>query len=398
MKIAPLTLAALARQINSQTNSQANPTKPDVTLFIATLYSGGAERVLLNLATSYIARGLNVDLVVAKYYGALRDQVPEGCRLITLGASRVMLCLPAYLKYLRLVKPPRVISSVENTNIIACLAKLFFTHRYRLVTRVDNALLDSRPFWQQGGRLPWVALIFATFRLSDFVISISGGLKDQIIKYAGVRSNKVVRIYNPIISPNFMAKMGAEIALPEGLDAKQPWLVAVGRLHPQKDYPTLLRALARLKPKHAVPLVILGEGDLKPALTALAADLGIAEQVFFMGYQPNPLAYMHRARGFVLSSAWEGFGNVLVEALATGTPVISTNCPHGPAELLANGEFGTLVPVGDDAALAAAIEQLLQQPKPAMSQALKTHLKQFEIETIADKYLEILELKALVKD
>ncbi len=166
-------------------------------------------------------------------------------------------------------------------------------------------------------------------------------------------------------------------------------MLAVGKLTPQKDYDTLLRAFARVREKHPVRLVILGEGQEEGRLRSLAAELGIAEQVQLPGHVDNPYAYMRQASMFVLSSAWEGCPNVLLEALACGSPVVSTDCPSGPKEILANGKYGKLVPVRDEAALASAMEAVLDGDAIRYSPA--TALGDYTIERVADRYLEVFE-------
>jgi glycosyltransferase involved in cell wall biosynthesis len=164
-------------------------------------------------------------------------------------------------------------------------------------------------------------------------------------------------------------------------------ILGVGRLTPAKDFPTLLRAFARVRQVRAVRLVILGEGELRGTLEALVRDLGLEDSVSLPGFVQNPYAYMARAKLFVLSSAWEGFGSALVEAMACGLPVVSTDC-GGPSEILEGGMYGRLVPVGDPQALAEAILTALVEPPQA--DLLRARAEDFSVEKIADQYLEVL--------
>lgn len=372
----------------------ADATPPDIALFLPTLYSGGAERVQINLAEYFLRQGLTVDFVVCKYYGSLKDKVPKGVRLISLDASKVMFSLPAYLRYLRIARPVAVLSSVENANIISCLGKMFSSHRHRLLVRLDNSLTEQGPLLVQMRRRLLSLAIASTFHAADEFVAVSDGLKRQLSRLPGIGGKPIHRIYNPIIHAGFEAQASETPALPLAIAPGEPYVVAVGRLHEQKGYDSLLRAFARAVRRRPSHLVILGEGDDRAALEALAASLGVAENVHFLGYASNPLAYMRHAKVFALSSIAEGFGNVIVEALACGTPVISTDCPHGPSEILAGGRFGTLVPVGDIDALADAIVAHLSRPRPAMSNELKEHLKLFSIDTIGRQYIEKLHLFA----
>jgi glycosyltransferase involved in cell wall biosynthesis len=370
----------------------ADETRPDVALFLPTLYSGGAERVQLNLARYFLDRGLRVDFVVCKYFGSLKDKVPEGVRLISLDARKVMFSAPAYLRYLRIARPSVVLSSVENAAIISCIGKILSSHRHRLLVRLDNSLSEPGILPMQMHRWPVMTAIASTFHAADAFVAVSGGLKEQLGRLPGLSNKPIRAIYNPIIHEGFEAQADLTPALPSSIKPGEPFVLAVGRLHKQKGYRHLLLAFARVVKQRPSHLIILGEGHDREELQDLASSFGIAPYVHFLGYASNPLAYMRRAAVFVLSSFAEGFGNVIVEALACGTPVVSTDCPHGPREILSDGRYGTLVRVGDVDALARAIVAKLNVPKPAMSEELKEHLQLFSIETIGKRYIEELGL------
>ena len=370
----------------------ASAPPPDVALVLPTLYSGGAERVHLNLAAYFVGRGLRVDLVVAKYFGSLKDKVPPGVRVISLDARRVLLSLPQYMRYLAAARPPVVLTSVENISIVACLGKLMSLHRHRLVVRIDNSLKKAGSFLFQPRRWGWVAAVASTFWKADALIAVSGGLRRQLQHIPTLSRARIACIFNPIIGPDFAEKLAAPLNLPPAVRTDLPWVVAAGRLHPQKDYPTLLRAFAGVTRQIPAQLLILGEGDERAALEALALSLGIRNEVHFLGYVENPLAIMHRARVFALTSTEEGFGNVLVEALAAGAPVVATDCPHGPREILRDEEFGRMVDIGAVAALTAILCAQMRADKPPISQALARHLESFSVQRIGARYIELLGL------
>jgi glycosyltransferase involved in cell wall biosynthesis len=266
------------------------------------------------------------------------------------------------------------------------------SHRHRLLVRLDNSLSEPGILPLQAHRWPVMMAIASTFHAADGFIAVSKGLKKQLRRVPGLGKKPIYQIYNPIIHKEFDAQAGLTPALPSSVGPEEPFVLAVGRLHKQKGYRHLLMAFARVVKQRPSYLVILGEGDEREELQSLADSLGIASRVHFLGYTPNVLAYMRQAAVFVLSSVAEGFGNVLVEALACGTPVISTDCPHGPREILAGGRYGTLVPIGDVDALARAIAANLDSPKPAMSNELKEYLRLFSIEAIGRQYLVELDL------
>jgi glycosyltransferase involved in cell wall biosynthesis len=380
-----------ARVPISDIDASAPP--PDVALALPTLYSGGAERVHLNLAEYFVGRGLRVDLVVGKYFGSLKDKVPSGVRLISLDARRVLLSLPQYLRYLAMARPPVVLSSVENISIVTCLGKLLSSHAHRLVVRLDNSLKEPGSLFFQPHRWGWVAAVAGTFWSADALIAVSGGLQRQLERLPAISRKRIECIYNPIIGPGFSAKLAAPLSLPSAVRTDLPWVVAAGRLHQQKDYPTLLRAFAGVTRQIPAQLLILGEGDERSALEALAQSLGIRDDVHFLGYVENPLPIMRHAQVFALTSTQEGFGNVLVEALAAGAPVVSTDCPHGPREILRQEQFGTMVDIGDVSALAAALCAQLRSEKPPISQALTRHLERFSVQHICERYIDVLGIR-----
>jgi glycosyltransferase involved in cell wall biosynthesis len=222
---------------------------------------------------------------------------------------------------------------------------------------------------------------------ADAVVAVSKGVADELAALGEVPREKVHVIHNPIDSGRIIRQAEAQPEHPWFQPGQPPVLLAAGRLHPQKDYPTLLRAFASLRKARKLRLAILGEGRERPRLEQLIGDLGIGEDVRLLGFQQNPFAFMARAAVFVLSSAWEGLGNVLIEALACGCPVVSTDCPHGPSEILEKGRYGALVPVGDPQELAHAIVAALE--RPADARAGVERARAFDIQNIAEQYVQL---------
>jgi glycosyltransferase involved in cell wall biosynthesis len=366
---------------------------PDITLFIATLTGGGAERVILCLCNEFIAKGLRVDIVVAKLVGELTGQVNPGARLIVLGASRVVFCLPAYLDYLHRARPAVVVSSVENSNLVAAAGRLLSRHRHRLIIRIESALFMPSSSWQRPDHWPWLLANCLLLRWADRFITVSEGLSKELRRIPGLAQKSVTTIYNPVIEADFLSKAQQPLPPIAGLFENDiPIIVSAGRLHPQKDFSTLIRAFQHLRKQRPCKLLILGEGAHREVLTALARKLDVANDVVMPGFVANPIPIFRRAAAFVLASEYEGLGNVLVEALAAGVPVISTDCPFGPREVLDHGRFGKLVPVGDDKALAQAILETLSRPSPLVTAALEHHLQRFQSGAVTDRHLEILAL------
>jgi glycosyltransferase involved in cell wall biosynthesis len=206
----------------------------------------------------------------------------------------------------------------------------------------------------------------------------------------GLPADRVVVIRNPVVTPAVDVLSREPVLHPWFRQTAIPVIMGAGRLTAQKDFPLLIRAVARVRKQRPCRLVILGQGELRGELEALAESLGIGSEVWLAGHVANPLAFMAKASVFVLSSIWEGSPNVLTEALAVGTPAVATDCPSGPREILGGGEFGPLVPVGDLPALADAILATLNNPLPAT--VLRRAVAEYSSHTSARRYLEVLHL------
>jgi glycosyltransferase involved in cell wall biosynthesis len=244
---------------------------------------------------------------------------------------------------------------------------------------------------QQSPKWRWrfmAPLIGKVYPRAERIVTVSGGVADDLATCTGLPRATIGTIYNPILTTEIAEKAQVPISHTWLPPTTLPVILGVGRLVPQKDFPTLLKAFAHVHMKYPSRLIILGEGRERAKLEALVSELGIAEDVSFPGFESNPYAFMARASVFVLSSAWEGLPNALIEALACGCPVVSTNCPSGPQEILDNGAFGPLVPVGDDWALAEAILHTLEHPPNP--ERLRSRAAEFDIQTIAEKYLQAL--------
>ncbi len=356
--------------------------KRSLAIFIPLLEGGGAERVLLHLMEALILQGVEIDLVLADAchpYNVLLKYVPRQVNIVNLQAYRTLAALPSLIKYLRAKRPDTLLSTMTHANIMVILAKYLAGIRTRVVVISNtNHSLDSA-YDKRLRLLPLFIRVFYPF--ADEIVAVSEGVSEDLQKIAHV--NPAV-IYNPVP----IEKIQMLAAQPVIFAFDKPTFLAVGRLVPAKDYPTLLRAFSKVKVQCDSHLLILGEGQERAELESLAKTLGIA--VTMPGFVENPYAYMSRASMLVMSSAYEGFANVLVEAMACGCPVVSTNCPSGPAEILQNGTYGRLVPVGDVDALAAAMTETLNNPFPR--EILQKRASDFSIDKIIGQYLDVLHL------
>jgi glycosyltransferase involved in cell wall biosynthesis len=223
---------------------------------------------------------------------------------------------------------------------------------------------------------------------ADGVVAVSAGVAQTITALAGLPTQRVSVIHNPVGPPKADAMTASACAAPAWVDHKGPKVIAIGTLKEQKGFPLLLSAFVNVRQLADARLLVLGEGPLRGELEALRSRLGLDGAVDMPGFVADPYPYLAKADVFVLSSAWEGFGNVIVEALACGTKVVSTDCPSGPREILVDGRYGKLVPVGDAGALAQAILAALDEDHDRA--ALIRRSQDFSVEKAADEYLRLL--------
>jgi glycosyltransferase involved in cell wall biosynthesis len=363
-----------------------NTSKERLAIFLPGLYDGGAERTLLNLAEGIAARGFPVDLVLARAEGPYMAEIPASVRVIDLKAVRVMMCLPALVHYLRSERPVALLSTLY-ANIIAVWARRIVGFPQRVVlneqnnlTSVSNGEKDLR--WKLYPELakwfyPW----------ANGITAVSKGVADDLSQAIKLSPSHIQVIYNPIVTPELQKKSKAFFDHPWFRTGEPPVILGVGRLTAQKAFNVLIEAFAQVRKSQPARLLILGEGEERPMLEALIRRLGLEQDIELPGFVSNPYPYMAHATLFVLSSRWEGLPTVLVEAMSLRTPVIATDCPSGPQEILRNGKYGHLVPVDDSSALALAIQNFLANPT---TYPPEESWKSFELDFVTDQYLSVL--------
>lgn len=362
----------------------------NLAILLPNLDGGGTERVMLNLAQGFVERGLKVDLVLVRGEGPYLSQVPSEVRLVILGNRRLLLSLPALARYLQQERPTTLLCGQEDTNIVTLWVRRFTQVSTRVVVGVHNTLSrESKNATLLKRRLtPFLVRWF--YPWADAIVAVSTGVAEDLIRI-GLPQNSIQVIYNPVITPHLFKKVQEPLNHPWFSTDQPPVILAVGRLERQKDFPTLIQAFARVQQQRAARLMILGEGQERPRLEALVQKLGLTEHVAFTGFVANPYIYMANSAVCILSSIWEGLPTVLIEAMATGTPVVSTDCESGPAEILANGQYGKLVPVKDIEGMAEAIISTLEQPLDSV--VLKQRAIEFSLERSLSQYLQVLNVK-----
>ncbi|NQS72520.1 MAG: glycosyltransferase [Desulfobulbaceae bacterium] len=332
-----------------------------ISLFLPSLRGGGAERVMVTLANGIADRGYQVDLVLAKAEGPyLKDVIPT-VRVIDLGASRVLFSLLPLVRYLRKARPNALLSALNHANVVAISAVKIANIDTRIVVSERNTLSHAQRgvVSGRGKYVPW--FMRWLYPAANGVVAVSSGVADDLALSIGLPRERIDVVYNPVATDDVYKRSRQPVDMSCLKNQEQPIVLAVGRLTKQKNFQTLIQAFANVRKQRRASLVILGEGELRSQLEELVRQLDLADHVALPGFVENPFAWMRASSLFVLSSAWEGFGNVLVEAMACGTPVVSTDCPSGSAEILENGKWGRLVPVGDAEALTQAILATLDE-------------------------------------
>jgi glycosyltransferase involved in cell wall biosynthesis len=363
-----------------------NTSKEHLAIFLPGLYDGGAERTLLNLAEGMAAKGFRVDLVLSRAEGPYMSEIPDSVRVVDLKAPRVLMCLPALIRYLR-SEHPRAMLATLYANIVAAWARRITGIPATLVLNEQNTLTNVSSGEHDLRWRLYPELAKGFYPWADYVTAVSQGVADDLTKVIGLTQNHVRVIYNPIVTSDLFEKSKRPFEHPWFRSGEPPVILGVGRLTGQKAFEVLIEAFAQVRKKQRTRLIILGEGEQRSMVEALIKRLDLQADVELPGFVANPYPYMAHARLFVLSSRWEGLPTVLVEAMSLGTPVIATDCPSGPREILKNGLYGPLVQVDDPGALALAMQKSLANYRPCLPQE---SWKRFEMEFVTDQYLNML--------
>lgn len=359
-----------------------------VSLFVPDLEGGGAERMMVHLANEFSLKSLAVDLVLAESKGHNLFKVEKSVHIVDLNTPfSNPLIIFKLASYLRNVRPTALLTAMTYPNIAGLLAGKIA----RVSTRI--VISERTTLTVQSGNIKSLreclkpAVAKRLYRFADHIVAISDGVAENLHSNIGIRRDKITTIYNPVVTPELL-QPHSKPDHPWFANTQSPIILAAGRFVAAKDFSTLIKAFAEVKKQRDARLIILGEGPQRKILTDLIAQLNLMDSISLPGFVQNPACYMQHASLFVLSSRWEGFGNVLVEALACGCPVVSTNCPSGPEEILDSGKYGKLVLVGDPHALANAILSTLD--KPPAAEILHHRAMQFTAEKSAENYLKIL--------
>lgn len=365
----------------------SNSSQRRLAIYLPSLRGGGAERVMATLANGFSERGYTVDLVLAKADGPYLDELIEQVRVVDLKSSRVVKSLPALARYLRRERPEAMLSAMGHANVVAVASRMLSLGRTRVVVSERANFSVSNVNSRSIRAKAMAPLMRWAYGHADGIIAISAGVAEDLSACINIPRKDISVVYNPVAIERVtsLSREKIEYFFPGGEEHKL--IVGVGRLVEQKRFSDLIEAFAQIRSRQSLRLAIIGEGPLRDALENKVRTLGLGSEVTFPGFLSNPFAVLNRADLFVLSSGWEGFGNVLVEAMAVGTPVVSTACPSGPDEILQNGKWGRLVPVGDVEALANAMALTLDESE---NPDVASRAFDFSVDRAVEGYLDVL--------
>jgi len=360
---------------------------------IPSLAGGGAEKVLI-----YLLQYLNRDsfcpiLVVFNEKNAYANQIPKDVVRLNLKKKSPLDFFRLIIQLSQIIRreqPGFIVSFLTYANYLTLVANSCVHHKIPVILTEHNTL--SRSLTDERLGCIKKRIIKRFYPKAERIIAVSQGVKEDLISRYFLFPNKISVIYNSIDGERISDLTREKVDHP-WFNHKIPLIVSAGRLAAQKNYPLLFKAIAKLKDETNVRLMILGDGEDRSMLEIIAGRLGISERVHFMGFQSNPYKYMARGTIFVLSSSWEGFGIVIIEAMACGIPVISTNCSSGPDEIITNGINGLLVPVHNIDTMAQAISKLLKDEplRKKLAEAGKKRAEDFRVEKMVRKYEKVFE-------
>lgn len=354
--------------------------------FIYRMGGGGAARTILNIINHLDRQQFQPMLVTLNFNYTYENFVKDDVTFIKLPVKRLRQAIVPLAKLIQKEQPHLLFSTVPNYNTIAILAKLLSRTKTKLIVR-EAAYLGGT--WKTNVKLKGYGLLY---RYADRVIALSEGVKENLISRYHVPSERITVIYNPVDLDHIRAE-GEQVPEENHLfTPDKQTIITAGRLVKEKDHKTLLRSFAKLDDLTNKQLVILGEGELEQPLKTLAKELDIYDRVYFLGFKQNPYAYMKRSNVFALTSTTEGFGHVLVEALALGTPVVSTRCRPGAEEILGDGEYGLLANVGDAEDFSRQLQTALSLTEEEKVQVItkgKKRAEDFAVEQIVHEYEQV---------
>lgn len=382
-----------AFQVVSRSENPALSPHSGLAVVLRAFEGGGAQRDMILLCNALAVKGVRIVILALRVEGPLRRLLDPAIRVAEVPGRQLRYAVPGLRRLIRDTAPAVVVSSEASLNLCTLVAvrTLSPASRPKLVLREvgsPSIALHRDPYLQN--RIAY-RILRRAYAYADRIVTLTDGARRDLASNFAVPDRLIaVMLTNAVVPPATVSR----IAQWDGETGREDDLiVCIGRLSPEKDQRTLIRAVSLLPPR-PWRLVIVGDGPERPALQALARELGVGDRIIFAGEVGDPFGFMMRARLAVCASVYEGLGNAVIEALACGTPVISTDCPYGPSEILQGGRYGTLTPVGDAPAMAAAIADALHTAPDRA--ALRARGLNYTAARAAERFLEIIaELRPL---
>jgi len=362
--------------------------KPKIALLVSFSGQGGVERLMLNLCEGLLDLGHPVDLLAIKRKSPHLKGSPQGLNIVPLRATHTYTSLPEVVRYLRSERPHALLAVKDRANQVAILAGKLARTSTRIAVEIQTTISAALGDKWSLRKAAWYLPMRLLYPLADVVVAVSDGVARDLVEITGLPRERIQVLHNPAVSGGMFRLAQEPVDHPWYRDTSTPVITAMGRLTRQKDFPTLIRAFARVRSQLPCRLMILGEGRDRAMLSELTRSLGVAEDVALPGFVVNPYPFLGRASLFVISSLWEGSPTALTEAMALGVPVVATDCPSGPREILRGGEIAPLVPMGDPEALAAAmLDTLARRPDKVALQKAVVH---YTVAESSRRYVEVL--------
>ena len=358
-----------------------------IALILGSLRMGGAERASVNLLNEFVQRGIRCDIVLVNEAGEFLVELHPEINIISLGKSRTLFSGLALCRYLKKIRPQIIIAGQTHVQLMTLWARNRTARHIPVILNEHSTFSANHPLDNWKSNL-MRKLVSRWFSSADEITAVSTGVAEDLIKEFPNLQSKVSVVYNPVINESLKAKSLLDVSLPWKKDSEIPFIIAAGRLVPDKDFKLLVEAVALVRKEKRVRLLILGEGEERQSLYNLSQELGFEDDISLYGYSSNPYALMKHASLFVLSSRREGLPMALIEAMACDLPIVSTDCPSGPREILHDGKYGALVPMGEVDSLAKAIFVSLRNQ--VSFRTSEEAIRPYFASTVCDKYLELM--------
>ncbi len=359
-----------------------------IKFYLPNLLEGGAQYVIAKVANEMARMGHDVTIIVNQGGDRQEFEISNAVKLEILGASNMITAVPKLYRYMKSAEPPVIVAAMTHANLPVLVARLLSRASTRIIISERHATRQWLRGRRWSRRVLYGRLISWIYPLADGVIAVSKGVKQDLLKATDIEEDRISVVYNPSFPRTAGDGSQDNVLHPWLRDKTRPVLIGAGRLEKQKDFATLLQAFALLRETHQARLLIFGEGSQREKLESLVRKLDVVDDVSLPGYIDDLYMSLSEASLFVLSSRYEGFPNILIEALASGVPIVSTDCEYGPSEVIINEQIGRLVPVGDPEKLAEAIRGVLDDP-PAKEARLR-RVSEFTLSKTVNGYLSFI--------